>query len=498
VGTGYDVLIVGGGAAGCVLARRLGDSGRTVCLLEAGPDPTSNVSAALRDGWNLPSGEQWPYDWGFESEAPAGGSPSKLRRGRVLGGTSWLTRFAVRGSLADFSAWDTDGGNTWSGAAVLDAFRRVEADADFGDAMWHGADGPLPVNRYPGLSRSPIHDAALAAFADLGFPAVADHNAPDAVGFGPMPISTVGGRRVTSLDAWLPIDKRPGTLTIRTDVLVDRVELDGLRATGVRLASGDVVHADEVIVAAGTYGSPSILLRSGIGPADHLRELGIEPVVELNGVGENLADHPGVDLDSGWRGEAVAGEPVLHSIATFRSSTQPSDGPPDLMFWVTDPSGADPAFYLDPILLKPESRGRVRLRSADPASPPMIELPALSAERDLVRLEEGYRMGLEIANHPRIRALASDPAPALPTSPDELRERITSGAYSVPHVVGTCRMGADPSDGAVADPLGRVHGVGRLRVIDASIIPGAPSGFPHLVTIMVAERLASIWDAAGA
>jgi choline dehydrogenase-like flavoprotein len=159
---------------------------------------------------------------------------------------------------------------------------------------------------------------------------------------------------------------------------------------------------------------------------------------------------------------------------------------------VTDPAGSDPGFYLDPVLLKPESRGRILLRSADPDAPPRIELPVVGTERDLARLGEAYRIGLELANHPRIRALATDPPPDPPDSAAALRERVIANAYSLPHVVGTCRMGADPANGAVVDPLGFVHGLEGLSVIDASIIPDPPSGFPHLVTIMVAEWLASL------
>ena len=217
--------------------------------------------------------------------------------------------------------------------------------------------------------------------------------------------------------------------------------------------------------------------------------MGIDVVVDLHGVGENLADHPGVDLDAGFSGDAAC-EALRHTIATLRSRSQPADGPPDLMFWVHEPSEDDGRLYLDPILLKPESRGAVRLRSADPVDPPRIFLPGLRAERDVDRLVEGYELGVAIANHPAIRALAQEPAPTTPSRAAKLRELVVTSAYSLPHVVGTCRMGPSPDAGDVVDAAGRVHGVDGLRVIDASVIPDAPSGFPHLVTIMVAEHLA--------
>ncbi len=482
-----DIAIVGGGAAGCVIARRLAERGdRSVLLLEAGPDLRQDTPDAWRDGWSLPV----PLDWGFESEPDDAGAGRKLRRGRVLGGTSWLTRFAVRGAPADFDAWAARGNPGWSFEDVLPAFRRLEADAEFGAGPWHGADGPIPITRYPTHQRSDIHAAALEAMAAMGFPAVPDHNAPSAVGVGAMPMSSRAGVRVTTVDAYLPVDADLPAMTIRSDALVDRVMIDAGRVTGVRLADGTVVHARRVILAAGTYGSPAVLMRSGIGPADHLGAIGIDVRVGLPGVGANLADHPGVDLDAGWQGTATAG-PILHSIATFRSDRAPSDGAPDLMFWVSDPAGDDPGFYLDPILLKPRSRGTVVLRSADPEAPPRITLPGIRDADDLERLAQGYRIGVELANRPEIRRLATGPAPTVPETPDAIRTRILENAYSIPHVVGTCRMGPSPDDGDVVDADGRVHGVDGLHIADASVIPDAPSGFPHVIAIMLAEHLSA-------
>ena len=408
----------------------------------------------------------------------------------MLGGTSWLTRFAARGAPADFDAWAAGGNPGWSFSEVLPTFRRVESDGDFGDNSWHGVDGPIPIARYPTLRRSDIHAAALEALSAMGFPTVMDHNAPGAVGVGPFPMSSRNGVRVTSVDAYLPVDEdRPG-LSIRGDSPVATVDIDGGRVTGVRLADGSDVSADRVVLAAGTYASPSILLRSGIGPDDHLRPLGIGTRIALPGVGANLADHPAIDLDTGWQGSATVG-PVLHSMATFRSAGAPPDGAPDLMFWVSDPAGDAPGFYADPILLKPRSRGTVRLGLADPAAPPLITLPGVRDPVDLERMAEGYRIGVELANRPEIRRLATGTAPTVPGSPAEMRERLLENAYSIPHVVGTCRMGPSPDDGDVVDALGRVHGVDGLYVVDASIMPDAPSGFPHLITIMLAEHLSA-------
>ena len=196
-----------------------------ICVAELPPD--------LRDGWRLPT----LPDWGFEAEAK-GGSPTKLRRGRLLGGTSWLTRFAVRGASADFDDWATRGNPGWTFQEVLPAFRRLEADAEFGGDPWHGDLGPIPITRYPDLPRSPIHEATVELLESLGHPRVADHNRPDAVGVGPMPMSTRDGRRITTVDAYLPLDPALGNLEIRTDTSVTRIVLEGGRATGVRSATG--------------------------------------------------------------------------------------------------------------------------------------------------------------------------------------------------------------------------------------------------------------------
>ena len=336
-----------------------------------------------------------------------------------------------------------------------------------------------------------VHDAAIRGALAAGFPWVEDHNQPGAVGVGYMPMSSVVGVRVTST-AYLNGPLLAGTLELRADAPVDRVTFEGGRAAGVRLVDGTTIEASTVVIAGGTYGSPQILLRSGIGPARDLRALGIDVHTDLPGVGANLRDHPGVEVDIGYEGPG-RDTPLLHSIATFHSRTTPSDRSHDLMLWIADPVGPEsPApVTIEAVLLRPEAPGRVSLRSADPTDPPLIELPGLT-DGDVRRLSEGLERAVAVATQPLLRRLCTGPAPTIPAGDDEIRTFIRENGYSIPHVVGTCAMGPRPTDGAVVDANGRVHGIENMFVADASIIPEPPSGFSHLPTLMLAERISEL------
>ena len=483
----FDVVVVGGGAAGCVVTSRLSESGsRSVLLLEAGPDLRADLPHEIRDGWHMTR----QFDWGDAADPDELGIVQKLRRVKLLGGTSSITRFALRGSPADYDEWEALGNPGWGFADVLPYLKRLETDLDFGHQPWHGDSGPIPISRYRNLEPTEIHMAALQALEAVGFLQVEDHNRPGALGVGRMPMSSRDGLRVTTALAYLPLGRTPPNLTIRSDAQVSKVIFEGTRATGVGLLDGTAIDASCVVLSAGTYGSPPILMRSGLGPAEHLRSVGLPVRLDLPGVGANLVDHPAVDIDCGYRGAARAA-PLLQSLATFHSSAVSRDAPPDLMLWVRDPSPPEnpPQFTIDVVLLKPRSRGSVRLRSADPADPPRVELPNLREPSDVERLTEAYRRGWDVASRPRIRRLCADPLPAESGNDHELRRSIRQAAYSDPHVVGTCSMGLSPENGAVVDGSGRVYGTERLFVVDASIMPTVPSGFTHIPTIMIAERL---------
>ena len=473
-----DVIVVGAGAGGCVVAARLAEFGaESVLLIEAGPDLRTKPPAALRDGWGISPSE---FDWGLVSEPNPVGNTQNVWRTRAVGGTGWLTRFAPRGAPADYDAWADFGCTGWSFEDVLPYFIAIEDDVDFGAEPWHGRGGPMQVSRYYDRDYSEAAARQIAAALATGLPTIEDHNKPGAAGVGRMPMSTRAGRRVTTADAYLAGNGVAPNLTIRADTLVASLTFDAARVTGVQLLGGETVAAARVVLSAGVYGNPPILMRSGIGPADELSSLGIDVRLDLPGVGANLADHPVVDMVEG----ELDGEPpreIMHWIATFRSTTTPAAESPDLMFWGSDPEEGQ--FELGVVLLKPRSRGRVRLRSADPAAPPLIELPALSDPFDVERLAEAYRRALDVAGQCGV-------APPAPRDDSDLREHIRKVGRSLPHVVGTCAMGARPENGAVVDSDGRVHGCEGLAIADASIMPDVPSGFTHFPTIMIAERIA--------
>jgi choline dehydrogenase len=471
----YDVVVVGAGAAGCAVAARLSeDERRRVLLLEAGPD-YDELPPDVRSSW-VPTRA---HDWGFVAEPDALGRRITLPRGKLVGGCSATNAcIALRGSPADYDGWGIDG---WRFIDVLPFFRQLETDADFDDE-WHGREGPLPVGRYGEDELTAVQRAALEAALAAGHPPAGDHNRPGVVGMGAAPMNQRDGARISAALAYVaPARTRPN-LTIQADGLVDRV----LVGRGVVLANGETIDADEVVLTAGAYGSPAILMRSGIGPADELKLHGIDCIANLPAVGGNLVDHPIVSFAFATTGERAA--PRFQTILTWHSETADPAGAPDLQLIPVSAFEIEPEvwqFTLIASVLKPRSRGHVGLSSRDPRDPPRITTGHLTHPEDVARMAEALR---ELRRIALTEPLASLTAGRELDPPDDfdLDQTARARVETYHHPVGTCALGT------VVDVDGRVHGVKGIRLADASVMPDIPSANTHLPTLMVAEKVASL------
>jgi len=491
-----EVVIVGSGSAGCVLAARLSeDPDCSVTLLEAGPDypDTASLPPEIASG----VAPAFSHDWGYRSEPGSLGRSLDLYQGRLVGGSSAVNAtIALRGTPDDYDQWAALGNPGWSFAEVLPFFRRLERDLDFDDA-WHGRDGPLPISRAGPGELGPVHQAFLDSCAASGYRPVSDHNAPAALGAGPVPLNTVGGIRQSTALTYLAEARGRPNLTVRGGALVDRLVVEDGRVVGVRLADpGETLRADRVVLAAGSYGSPAVLLRSGVGPAADLAALGIPVVAHRPGVGANLIEHANVgvvfhtDLPARpaapWFGAMLtladlpsAAGVGMHIISGHRAGEAPDD--PAIAWLLVG-------------LLKPRSRGRLRLRATDPAAAPIIEVGLLTHPDDLASLAAGIRVARRLARTSPLADLLGEerfPGVAVAQEGPGLEEAVRAGVDVYFHPVGTCRMGRAGDPLAVVDAGGRVHGLDGLWVVDASIMPTTPAAGANLPTIMVAERCAA-------
>jgi choline dehydrogenase len=499
----YDYVVVGGGSAGNVVARRLVDAGAQVALVEAGGPPTD---ANIHDPGGWPQLMQSACDWAFftEPQPAAGGRRIYWPRGRVLGGTSALNGMAyIRGHRLDYEAWAHLGCEGWGWDDVLPVFKRSE-DCDRGETETRGAGGLLRVT-----TRFEPHPF-LAAFADAaqaaGVPWNDDHNTGELDGVGFSQLTIRDGVRQTTEAAFLHAVLEAPNLTIHANAVARRLVVSRGRCTGVEIASGSEarrLEGREVIVCGGTIGSAQLLLLSGIGPAVELRPLGIESFVDLPGVGKNLQDHLIAPVTCTVRRPIPPRRPGLtqHHVHLFWRSrpglvvpdTQPVcfHIPLYAQDWMEGPAEGD-AFTVVGGLIRPASRGELRLASADPAAPPLLDPGYLSAEIDLDALTRSVQLCREIV---RSGALADWTADELYPGPEvrtfaELREYVRRTVGSYHHQVGTCKMGRDAD--SVVDPELRVHGVEGLRVADASVMPLITTGNTYAPSIMIGERAAEL------
>ena len=508
-----DYVIVGAGSAGCVLAARLTeDSNVTVRVLEAGGPDTE---AALHVPAMFPLAFKSDLDWDLlgEAEPGLGGRRLYLPRGKVIGGSSSINAMIyLRGNRLDYDDWAAGGATGWSYDEVLPYFKRSE-DNERGENEFHGVGGPLAVS--DSRSMSPLIDAQLEAAVQAGYERIDDLTVDRPEGVSRFQLTQRNGLRCSAADAFLhPAEDRPN-LEVTSGVFVERLEFEGNRAVGVQLVKDGVretVRAErEVIVSAGAYQSPVLLMLSGIGPRDQLEPFGI-PVLQDLPVGHNLQDHAMVNVNF------LTDQPGLHGIFTpenfallesegrgpltsnypeaggfFRS--RPDVPAPDVEFhFAAAPffdEGLSPppdnGYAFGPVIIKPTSRGKVGLRTPMPGSKPTVLCNFLTTDEDRAAVLAGVRIALEIARQPALEAIAREPL-SVPDSDSEedIFDWVRRACQTVYHPTSTCSIGS------VVDPELRVYGVEGLRVVDASVMPTITRGNTHAPTLMIAEKASDL------
>ncbi len=515
----YDYVLVGAGSAGCVLANRLSANGDRVLLLEAGkPDEKREIGIPVAYSELFKSDFDWEYY--TEPQTELNNRECYWPRGKTLGGSSSINAMIyVRGQPGDYDHWAELGNDGWAYDDVLDYFKQAEHN-ERGPSEYHGTGGPRNVA--DPQAPNELSEAFLEAGGAVGLPRNDDFNAGDQSGVGLYQLTQTDGKRHSAADAYLkPVLDRTN-LTAITGAQVTRVRFDGREAVGVeyvRDGSGTKETVDaskEVILSAGAINSPQLLMLSGVGPAAHLTDHGISIVQNLPGVGQNLQDHLQVKsnyacekpitleaAESLWnllKYLIVKRGPLTSNVAEaggFTSVSEDSDRP-DIQFHFgpsysinhgfDNPDGH--GFWLGALCLRPESRGQITLRSADPFDEPAIDPQYLTEEEDLEILLSGLKLIREILQAgPFDEYRGEEVVPGSDVqSEEQLIEHIRETAASLYHPVGTCKMGTD--DMAVVDGRLRVHGLDRLRVVDASIMPTITSGNTDAPTTMIAEKAA--------
>lgn len=523
----FDYVIIGAGTAGCVLANRLSEGGRnSVCLVEAGLQdnhPLIHVPAGVAFTIGNPT-----VNWGYRTvpQIHADGRELVVPRGRVLGGSSSINGMVYfRGHPGDFDDWAAAGAPGWGYADVLPYFVRSEDNLTFRTSAYHGVGGAMAIGDVPRVN--PLIDAFLTAADSLQLRRQSDFNGPDPEGFGTRQSAISKGRRVSGATAFLGPAQARANLTVRTGVMVRRILFEGRRAVAVEIErEGEISRIEarrETILSAGAYGSPAILLRSGIGDAAELNRMGIEPVLDLPGVGRGLRDHPAAPIAMRTRDTTSYGlswrnvpqnlwtalryllfrtGPIASNLFEAAGFTRSGPGiaRPDLqLIMMPAVRNATPfplplghGYGILSVAIRPRSRGSVRLATREPRDAPLIDPNFLADPADLMVIRRGLELGRRLLSAPafaRYGAVEKEPGSDV-RSADELEDHIRRSVVTVHHPACSCRMGTDPL--AVVDATLKVFGTEGLKIADASIFPTLLAGNTNAAVVMVAEKAADL------